>query len=226
MTTPYSQSDVIAGQHVYNPFVLKMYDFLVLNISNSYIWNCPSKYLLNNFDQNMSQYHLDAGVGTGYFIEKSNATCQLRRLGLLDLNVNSLQTAYERIRRVVDFDPVCFQEDVLHCKPLDTMSFDSLSLNYLFHCLPGSIEQKCASVLEHIRPSLSPSANVFGATILGKGVKLGGVAKQLMGVYNKKKIFFNENDSVKGLSDALNTYCVDVEIELRGCVALFSARLS
>ncbi len=226
MAAPYSQSDVISGQQIYNPFVLKLYDFWVLNISNSYIWKCPSKYLLESFDRNMSQYHLDVGVGTGYFIERSNSTRQLRRLGLFDLNANSLRVAHTRISRVTDFDPVCFQGDVLGNQPLNTMSFDSLSLNYLFHCLPGSIEQKLVSVVEHLKPSLSPQAKIFGATILGKDVKLGGVAKHLMELYNKKKIFCNYEDSERGLSDALHRYCVDVEIELKGCVALFSGRLA
>jgi hypothetical protein len=64
---------------------------------------------------------------------------------------------------------------------------------------------------------------VFGSTILGEGVPKSRLARALMDKYNARGIFSNRTDSLEGLRSALSGLR-DVQIEVRGCVALFSAR--
>jgi hypothetical protein len=65
---------------------------------------------------------------------------------------------------------------------------------------------------------------LFGATILGAGVKHGFLARKLMDVYNAKGIFSNRSDSAEGLRAALGQHFEEASLRVVGCVALFSAR--
>ncbi|MGQ8714499.1 hypothetical protein [Klebsiella pneumoniae] len=88
-------SNVDEGTKIYTPFTLKLYDWWVLSISNSYAWHCPTKeILLPYFLQNLRPNHLDIGVGTGYYLAKAPANYNI---SLMDLNKASLKTASARI---------------------------------------------------------------------------------------------------------------------------------
>ena len=66
------KDDAHAGQAVYSPFVLTLYDMGVLGLSCRWLWRCPASILLAHYQQNISDNHLDVGVGSGYFLDKVN----------------------------------------------------------------------------------------------------------------------------------------------------------
>ncbi len=103
--------------------------------------------------------------------------------------------------------------------------FDSVGINYLLHCLPGSISEK-AVAFDHLKTLMTQNAVIFGSTILQGGVKRTWAAKQLMHLYNKKGIFSNTKDDLVGLETALKQRFENVAIEVIGCVALFSGYCS
>jgi SAM-dependent methyltransferase len=211
--------DVEAGQAVYSPFVLAAYDWLVLGVSNSLIWRCPTADLRRLYDRNVADRHLDVGVGTGYFLDKAHWPAAPPSITLVDLNPNSLATAARRIRR---YAPETMRANVLD--PLPVMEpFGSVGLSYLLHCLPGTIPEK-AVVFDHIRPLLAPSARVFGATIVQGDVPRSRTAQALMDLYNRKGIFSNAGDRVEDLNAALGARFDSPRIEVKGNVALFEAR--
>ncbi|MCP5003552.1 MAG: hypothetical protein GY941_06295 [Planctomycetes bacterium] len=112
---------------------------------------------------------------------------------------------------------------------LDTLDlqcdkFDSISMNYLLHCLPESLKEK-SLVFRNLRPYLNSSGVIFGSTILGKDVETGYLARKLMSVYNKKRIFDNYQDSLNVLTSSLHEYFRIVEIRVIGCVAIFTAKI-
>ena len=83
------------GTKIYTPLTLKLYDWWVLCISNSYAWNCSTKdILIPYFLQNLSPNHLDIGVGTGYYLTKIPAHYNI---SLMDLNPASLKAASARV---------------------------------------------------------------------------------------------------------------------------------
>ncbi|OBQ46424.1 class I SAM-dependent methyltransferase [Halodesulfovibrio spirochaetisodalis] len=208
-----------AGQAIYTKPVLSLYDIWVLGISNSCIWRCPTKYLRQHFRTHVTLNHMDVGVGTGYFLDKCLLE-QKRRLALLDLNNNSLESAANRVER---FKPEIYQANVLSPLNLPCKPFDSISINYLFHCLPGAIKDK-AVLLDYLSEYLSDGGKIFGSTILSHGVHQNFAAQKLMAIYNSKGIFSNTRDHRTGLREALEERFTNVEIEVKGCVAMFSAR--
>lgn len=213
-------AEVEAGQAVYTKRVLSAYDLIVLGISNRYIWRCPTRLIASHYNSNVSSNHLDVGVGTGYFLDRCRFPAGGPRVALMDMNANTLEFASKRIER---YRPETYQQNILEelLRPIEP--FDSVGINYLFHCLPGAMEEK-AVALDHLQRLMNPGARVFGSTILHEGVDGGWLAEKLMGFYNKKGIFSNSGDSLAGLKMVLSDRLENVVIEVIGCVALFSGQ--
>jgi SAM-dependent methyltransferase len=216
MITP---EQVERGQAAYSPTVLRNYDWMVLGLSNRLLWRCPTAELRRLYDRNVSDRHLDVGVGTGYFLDKARWPVARPAIALVDLNPNCLAAASRRIRR---FAPQTIVANVL--EPLPRLEpFRSAGLCYLLHCVPGTISEK-AVAFDHVAALLAPGARVFGATIVQGNLRRSKVAQALMDLYNRKGIFSNVSDTLEDLEAALRQRFRDVTVESRGTVALFQAR--
>ncbi len=211
-----------AGQAVYTPRTLQIYDLWVLGVSNRLIWQCPTALLLKHYSTHVTDNHLDVGVGSGYYLDRCEFTSGNPRVALMDLNPNSLQHAASRIAR---YAPETYRRNVLEPVAVDADKFDSVAVNYLFHCLPGTMAEKSV-VFDHLLPLLNPGATIFGSTILQAGVRRGWISRRLMDVYNRKGIFSNTQDGLTELESGLAARFIDVNVRTIGCVALFSARVS
>jgi SAM-dependent methyltransferase len=213
--------DVERGQRVYTTRVLHAYDLYVLGFSNRFVWRCPSSVMLERYDRHVGGRHLDLGVGTGWYLDRAAGPDARPAITLLDPNANALSTAARRIAR---YEPRTVRANALEPLPLEGASFDSVSANYLLHCLPGQIETKAAAVAVHVRPHLEPGGVFFGATILGRGVAHTSLGRRLMRLYNAKGIFTNAEDDERGLRRGLGASFDSVQIDVVGAVALFVAR--
>ncbi len=195
--------DTHNGVKVYTPTALKLYDWWVLNISNRYAWRCDTdKYLLPHFKNNLGENHMDIGVGTGFYLKR--ALANINKIALTDLNINSLDYAKKNI--VDNKLTYCLQHDIYHKFSNEfNSSFDSISLFYLLHCLPGTMEGK-KKVIENISKILTEKGVLYGATILGADVEHNFFGNKLMSVYNKKGIFSNYSDSADALEKVLSCF--------------------
>jgi SAM-dependent methyltransferase len=214
-----ASKQVEAGQAVYSPVVLRTYDWIVLGLSNRLLWRCPTAELRRLYDRNVSDRHLDVGVGTGYFLDKAKWPVAKPAITLVDLNANCLSVASKRIRR---FAPEIVQANILEPIP-GREPFRSIGLCYLLHCVPGTITEK-AVAFDHVATLAAPGARVFGATIVQGSLPRSRPAQALMDLYNRKGIFSNGDDTLEDLEGALQKRFRDVRVYSRGTVALFEAR--
>jgi SAM-dependent methyltransferase len=217
---PHPSESVEAGQAVYNRALLAVYDVGVLWFSNRFLWRCPSRHMRALYDLQAGARHLDVGVGTGYFPDHCRFPSPSPQITLLDLNENSLAAAAKRIRR---YSPRTVRANVLEPVDLGDVRFDSVGLNFLLHCLPGTMETK-AALFRNLRAYVAPGGVFFGSTVLGRGVPHTALSRRVQAAYNRKGIFTNETDDPDGLRGVLEELG-DYELELRGSVALFSARV-
>lgn len=208
------------GAQVYTPLSLKIYDWWVLNISNNHAWRCSTKnILLPHLQQHIGDKHLDIGVGTGYYL--ANTPQGSQDITLMDLNSHSLVSAKKRIgsERISE----CVLHDVFQPLPAHMYnSFDSISMFYLLHCLPGDMAAKLPAIAL-VASAIKEGGVMCGATILGEGVDHNAFGRKLMNIYNKKSIFSNRRDSLESLREILSIHFKCVDIKLHGTVALFSA---
>lgn len=213
--------DSAPGAAVYSiPLMLRFfYDHFVLGISSSYIWRAAIDTVqLPFFRKRASSDHLDIGVGTGYYLANANFPADAS-VTLCDLNPDSLATAR---RRILHLKTDSIHHDIF--KPLPTdKKYASISLMYLFHCLPGPPGRK-ASIFGHLKRNLQEGGVLFGSTVLGKGVEHNLAGRTLMKAYNGMGTFGNCDDSADVFLKELKLHFDDVDARIEGVVLLFTAR--
>jgi len=210
------------GAAVYSKGTLLIYDFFVVGLSNAFAWKCPSRVLLDFYNEHVSGNHLDVGVGTGYFLDKCRFPSPDPRIVLVDLNRNSLQMASQRLSR---YRPESCLANIMEPLEIGGPQFDSIGLGYLLHCLPGAMVGKRVA-FANLRPVLNAGGIVFGTTILGNGVKQNLLARTLLMAYNARGIFSNTADNYSDLETILQESFQDYSIKIEGCVALFWGKSS
>jgi hypothetical protein len=106
----------------------------------------------------------------------------------MDLNPNCLDVAKNLLQ---DRAPCTYLHDIF--KPKNTLfdQFNSISMHYLLHCLPGNMETKSAAI-RNATSMLIPGGILFGATILGDTYLHTKTSHSLCTFYNNKGIF-NDN---------------------------------
>ena len=216
-----TQEQIEAGQAVYTKGVLFIYDVFVLGFSNRLLWKCPSQRIEQLYNRHVTTNHLDVGVGTGYFLDRCRFPSEAPRVALMDLNPNALEFASKRLGR---YKPETYRRNVLAPIVINGGRFGSVGINYLLHCIPGTIESKSVA-FDYLKALMNPNAVLFGATLLSGGVPQNWLARHWMDAYNKKEIFSNQNDDLDGLKRALSERFREVSVEVVGCAALFSGRV-
>ncbi len=92
--------EAVARAHaVYTPVALAFYAVIVHGHSNRFAWRCPTSRLFALYRDNLSGNHLEAGVGTGLFLDRTGDEAKLDRLVLLDINRHCLDRAARRLAR-------------------------------------------------------------------------------------------------------------------------------
>jgi hypothetical protein len=204
---------------VFNQRLLRHYDRL-LELTCNRVWHCPIRRTLELYNRHLTANHLEVGVGTGYFLDRSPLPGCAPRLALLDLSPHCLKRTATRLSR---YAPEVYRANALAPIELNVRGFDSIALNYVLHCMPGALPEK-GIAFANLKPLLNSSGVLFGSTVLRHGVRCDLGARAFMRLYNARKLFCNLQDSLADLRRALETTFRDVQIEVIGCVAQFSGR--
>lgn len=206
------------GWRDYTPFLLRIYDPIVLGVVAPLVWRIPRKALLASFRRHIGPTHLEVGPGTGWFLEHSGRLAETS-LTILDPNPNVLRHVKDRLHGV----PIAaVQADVL--KPLPVAGpFASAGLNAVLHCLPGPPEYKEVA-LRNIAAVLAPDGVLFGATVLGRSADHTWLARRVLTAFNRQGGFDNLDDSAAWLESALARSFGSVEVKVLGSLAVFVAR--
>jgi SAM-dependent methyltransferase len=210
---------VESSQAAFNDRTLNYYDWL-LDLTCRLIWRCSIEQTLELYRRHLSSNHLEVGVGTGYFLDRSRFPGPESRLALLDLNPHCLKHTEARLARHA---PEVYCANALAPIELGVRRFDSIAINYVLHCMPGALPEK-GMAFANLKPLLSSGGVLFGSTVLRHGVPCDLRARAFMRFYNAHKVFCNLQDGLAGLTQALEENFSDVQIDVIGCVAQFSGR--
>ncbi|MFF9099518.1 class I SAM-dependent methyltransferase [Streptomyces rubrogriseus] len=200
--------------------MLAAYDLFVLGLMSRLMWRCPPGRMLAHYDRQVGASHLDIGPGTGWFLDRCRFPVRTPSITLLDLNEVALATAAHRIRR---YRPETLVGDAFRPLAAGPARFDSVGLNFLLHCLPGTMAEKSV-VFDHVAPFLRPGARVFGSTVLGEGPHHTRRSGKLLAKLNRSGVFNNLGDGTAALDEQLRARFTDVETARVGAVCLFAAR--
>ena len=222
-----------AGAAIYSMIGTKyFYDWFVLGFSNSFAWCCPTvSTQVPFFNKNIKPHsHLDIGVGTGYYLTQAKLPPG-SNITLCDLNANSLAMAKSSTETAfpdADITVRTIQHDIEKDLPPGPngapQNFDSISLMFLLHCMPGPPSRKTAIFKHLARNNLSNDGVLFGTTILAKRVTHNWVGNFLIDLYNKKGIFGNADDGAEEILNGLKEAFDDVDAKVVGRVLMFEGR--
>jgi ubiquinone/menaquinone biosynthesis C-methylase UbiE len=205
------------GQAGYNPMLLAIYDAWVLKFMAPTVWKMPVPPVVELYRHHLGSRHLDVGPGTGYFIERA-APPAGTEITLLDPNPHVLDHASRRLESMA---PTTVEADVMKPLPVDGQ-FDSAALSFVLHCLRDPMTSK-ATAIRNIADVLTPEGVLFGGTVLGPEASHTRPARAFLWAANKQGGFDNLDDTVDGLHEILGASFRDVEVEVVGSAALFSA---
>ncbi|KAF2228853.1 hypothetical protein EV356DRAFT_476415 [Viridothelium virens] len=211
----------------YNSALLYIYNILVLSLVNTYIWRCPTKEnMLALYKQRAGRRHCDIGIGTGYYLDHLDYADDAS-VDLIDIETTPLSSTQNLLRRRNPRLPIhTHVRDILSDEKLPgDVSYDSVGLTYLWHCLPGPASRK-ARIFSKIEEVVSPGGVVFGATVLGRGPWHGWSASCLVRVLNWIGQFDNMNDTKDTVQKGLEENFRDVKTWIVGSVLLFEATKS
>ncbi|KAL9602840.1 MAG: hypothetical protein Q9219_001535 [cf. Caloplaca sp. 3 TL-2023] len=215
------------GAAIYSQsWLLTVYDWWVLGIVSTYAWACSvPHFTLPWFRNNVRRgRHLDIGVGTGYYLAMTDLTGV--EVTLADLNQDALDTARRRL--VIDGkvekeeEIQCLLHDITRPLPVSCPKYDSISLYYLLHCLPGPVPAK-TTIFSHLKHSLAPGGVISGASVLGRDVRHNLFGRLIMAFGNWNGMFDNWPDNAVEFDGALREHFEDVETVVRGVVFLWKA---
>lgn len=205
------------GQRDYSLPLLSIYDWWVIGIVAPLVWRCPVEPVLERYRGLIGRRHLDVGPGTGYFVRK--VAGPETQVTLLDPNPAVLAYAS---RRLAVFEPTSVEADVL--KPLPVPGpFDSASLSFVLHCLPGPQESKAAAI-RNVAAVLTSDGVLFGGTVLGLSEPHTPSARAMLRAFNRRGAFDNLGDTATGLREILEASFTTVDVDVVGSIALFTAR--
>jgi hypothetical protein len=207
------------GVRIYGALLLPFYDFLIMKVLSPYVWRCPAHHYTDLYRNLMSRNHADIGVGTGYVLDRCAFRPSEARIALFDLQQNCLDYTAKRLAR---FDPEVYQCDAMEPIRVDADQFDSIALGGILHCIPGNMAKK-GVVFDAIAPLMRSGANVFGYTILNRGVKKTMASRITYFILQKLRVINGLDDSANQLALELKKRFTSTDIKVVGCVAIFSA---
>lgn len=227
METTTFEKEIRRAVRPYTFPTLLLYDAGVYRIWNPYIWQCPSSFLEDHFDRYVSSIHLEAGCGTGYLPNRCGRFDN-RSVGdvykqwvltLLDFSPGSLAWAGRRLEK---YRPQLMQHNLFEPLPKLNHQFESVCINYVLHCLPGTFSQR-EKVIANLKATMSPSGVLFGSTILGSDAAKNNCARAVLALYNFIGSFHNIHDTAADLATALSNHFQHHICRVIGSVALFAA---
>ena len=173
-----------AQKYFSRPFLL-VYDLCLYGVISRWLWRVPTRQLDALYMRHISNNHLEAGVGTGYLLNRVQFTQARPRVALMDLNASCLRKTQRRVAR---YAPESYIQNLLLPVHHPIAAFDSIAINYVLHCVPGAFPVK-GQVFEHLLPLLQPGGTLFGSTVLGQGVQKNLLARGFMALMNKLGVF-------------------------------------
>jgi hypothetical protein len=204
----------------YSPLMLEAYDMLIMRLSVTLIWRCPTPHLLRLYSTYLSHRHLEVGVGTGYLLEHGVFPTLTPTLTLLDCNPTVLAHARRRLSR---YQPTVVVQDVMQAQWPVLPRYASIGLNLVLHALSGAPHERMG-VFSRLADRLTSDGVLFGSTVLGIYPDMSAAAQKISRKWLAGGLFNNQTDTLDSIQVGLARYFDDVEVYQIGYLAFFVAK--
>ena len=210
---------IARSQQYFNKLSLFFYDALLYGVISKYAWGSSTARLDAHYARYATANHLEVGVGTGYLLDRVRF-CKTPRLALMDLSSQCLAATAHRVARHA---PACHVQNILEPVTQQIAPFDSISVNYVMHCVPGDFKKKGIAFV-HLAALIAPAGTLFGTTVLSQDVPKNLLARPFMWLMNALGVFNNRADSASDLAASLRAHFQVVQFDIVGVTAFFAIR--
>ena len=203
---------------------MEYYDGVVNEFNCLHVWKCSRQYIINHYRSHISNYHLEIGPGSGYFLKRDilRKNPSINKLTLIDVNDDILDYSKQNLKDEYSNDITTLNTDIFsHTIPSD-IQFKSVGINYVLHCIPGSLHENIDTLLTNLN---STNYNIFGATVISDPIHMNPIAEYELMVLNSLGIFNNKNDTYEEFQEYLINQKIKHNITKRGYVALFTINI-
>lgn len=207
------------SQRYFNRLSLFFYDALLYGVISKYAWGSSTARLDAHYARYVSANHLEVGVGTGYLLDRVRFPTP-PRLALMDLSEQCLAAT---ARRVARHAPQRYVQNILTPVTQQIAPFDSISVNYVMHCVPGDFKEKGIAFV-HLAALLAPDGTLFGTTVLSLDERKNLLAWPFMWLMNALGVFNNRADSALDLEGSLRANFQVVQFDIVGVTAFFAVK--
>lgn len=208
------------SQQYFNKVSLFFYDFILYGVISKYAWGSSIQRLDSHYKKYVRSNHLEVGVGTGFLLNRVVFDSTKPRLVLMDLSPECLAKTELKVSR---YTPETYIQNLLAPVQHKMAKFDSIGINYVMHCVPGSFKEK-GIAFSHLQPLLTENGVLFGTTVLSEGVHKNLLAKPFMWLMNYLGVFNNRKDNARDLKDFLEKNFQVIAFEVVGVTAFFAAK--
>lgn len=213
------QLQIARSQQYFNKLSLFFYDAILYGVISRFAWGSSIARLDAHYARHASGNHLEVGVGTGFLLDRVRFPSPLR-LVLMDLSAECLD---KTARKVARHAPATCTQNILQPVAHRLAPFDSIAINYVMHCVPGSFAEK-GIAFQHLGALLAPGGTLFGTSVLSKDVRKNLLARPFMWLMNALGVFNNTRDSAAGLEAQLRAHFEVLEFGVTGVTAFFAVR--
>ena len=213
------QVKVEKSQRYFNKLSLFFYDFLLYGVISDYLWGASVARLDAHYARYASANHLEVGVGTGFLLNRVKFSGP-PRLVLMDLSAQCLEKTGRKVAR---YAPATYTQNILQPVAHSIGKFDSISVNYVMHCVPGGFADK-AIAFSHLAALLAPGGTLFGTSVLSKDVSKNLLARPFMWLMNALGVFNNREDSATDLEACLRAHFRVVQFDIVGVTAFVAVQ--
>ncbi|MES2106345.1 MAG: class I SAM-dependent methyltransferase [Pseudomonadota bacterium] len=208
------------SQKYFNKLSLFFYDFILYGIISRYAWGSSIQRLDAHYKKYIRPNHLEVGVGTGFLLDRVAFDSARPRLALMDLSQACLEQTRRKLER---YAPQTYIQNLLEPVRHEIAPFDSIGINYVMHCVPGSFREKSIA-FSHLMPLLNTHGVLFGTTVLSEGVRKNVLTKPFMWLMNALGVFNNRKDNARDLEHFLKGNFQLLEFEIVGVTAFFAIK--
>ena len=194
---------------------IKFYDFLVNDLNCRYAWRCHKDNIFKNYQKNLKTDHLEIGPGSGYFLKPEFHQKKINKLFLMDINQPILEASKQNLNKY--FTNIQTLNFNIFDKPMNSLKIDSVGINYVLHCVPGSLDQK----LEKLYLNLPKNTNIFGATVISDIDRQTPLSKLELKLLNYKGVFNNDLDFSNNFLDFVSKNRLPYSYKIIGNVLIF-----
>ena len=198
---------------------IKFYDYLVNDINCNYAWRCNKTNIFDLYRKNLKPNHLEIGPGSGYFLLPKHHNKKIENLYLMDINYPILNHSHTQLKN--HFPNVYPIKHNIFENSLKFFDFQSVGINYVLHCVPGSLENKMEKLIENLPNNVS----IFGSTVINDYDKQTNLSKLELMFLNKFGIFNNYDDYSNSFIKFVDSNKLNFNTQIIGNVLIFEIKV-